>query len=151
MKIKGGGPRKSARPADEPNFYAMPYLPQANETKNKAVVGPATAGRKEPPVVVYQMPVLQQQQQQQHLQETARSSTGSVSTVLEQALAHQAYLAYMHRATTHQHQQQPLVQPPALTAVSMAVPADLQQTASLQAALREEELLTAALLQRLRR
>lgn len=44
-KIKGSGPRKSAQPAREPDFYKMPPLPGHANKKNSRQEGSATTAR----------------------------------------------------------------------------------------------------------
>ena len=145
MKIKGGGPRKSAKPAEEPVFYKMPFLPPH-------------ASQKSEQQAVYQM-------YQPHANTAVRSQ--GVNTVLEQALAQQAYFQF---ASQHRNAPAfaPLPCPPPFPSAAVAShPVSLShalgyhslqdtspQDASnphLFAAMREKEMITAALLDRLRR
>ena len=142
MKIKGGGPRKSARPAEEPNFYNLPFLPPHEVKKKEAQA-------------VYTL-------QYQPAQATSPVRGHGINTVLEQALAQQAYANYtaqVRAAPTFA----PLPCPPPLPAARSlsqalgyphlpdAARSDASTSPQLFAAMRENELLTAALLQRLRR
>ena len=144
MKIKGGGPRKSAKPAEEPNFYKLPFLP-ANET---------TAGQKHQAVSQLRAP----------------EGSQVMNIVLEQALAQHALFNYSYAtsrttAPTTSPLFTPLSCPPPLPSVSrgtsatqaMGYPAPEhdfsieRQPNVLLSATRDNEFVTAALLHRLRR
>ena len=153
-KIKGGGPRKSARPAEEPNFYSMRYLPPDEKSKNHR-------GH-----VLQQQQSRQQQQQQQqaayrmHLTAMSAAQTHSVDSVLEQALARQAYLNYAAVQARAAPSFAPLASPPAFPSPTSAGVGggfpSLQDIAwgrdsqGFAVALRDKEMITVALLQRLR-
>mmetsp|Transcript_7895 Transcript_7895/g.15798 ORF Transcript_7895/g.15798 Transcript_7895/m.15798 type:complete len:291 (-) Transcript_7895:198-1070(-) len=155
MKIKGGGPRKCAKPAEEPNFYKLPFLPPHETLKNEHQ---QQQQQKQQQQVVYQMP-----HNQVHSHAAVR--TQGVNTVLEQALAQQAYLQFTspHRSlATFTPMPRHTQFPPATShpdSLAQALGYHSLQDGSppeashphLYAAMREKEIITAALLQRLRR
>ena len=153
MKIKGGGPRKSARPAEEPNFYQMPYLPPHQKVKKTS----QALYQMHMPAAAAASPTMNDVMQAQNM-----------NHVLEQALAHRAYLNYTSSRTTARAAAMvpstttfaPLPSRPALPSPAAAGLSPLSQAfgayagmtdeAQVLAAIREKEMLTVALLQRLR-
>jgi len=153
MKIKGGGPRKSAKPAEEPNFYKLPFLPPHESVKKE---------QQQQQQAFYQM-----HHNNQDFSHTTAVQSQGVNSVLEQALAQQAYLEFTspnRRAPAFT----PMPQPPTFPSATLAsLPDSLAQVlayhslqdgtpmdasnAHICAAMREKEIITAALLQRLRR
>ena len=135
MKIKGQGPRKSAKPAHEPNFYSMTYLPPNGvpESRTKDLYHH----------------LMQPQSTQSNL--LPERSPQGVNSALERALVQQAYLNACASSLTTA----PSLAGPSLLLSHPSRPSEpaLSQALAFSNAVdsvRENELLTAILLERLR-
>jgi hypothetical protein len=152
IKIKGGGPRKSAKPAEEPRFYSKPYL-SANDASS-------TRKDKSAAYHMYAGPTTT----------TDASATAIFGWMEQQALAKQASLSLLQKpksvagvVTPAVPYQMSFVPAAAVGSTSfsnvLSMAAFQQQSMAdagianpnVWAAMRQNDLLTAAVLQHLRR